>query len=137
METPVNHYFTSERVDIGNPDGGNPTCYICVNCTVTGAPPPDVTWEYKRGSMSDFSSIVINQSNASSPYFALDNGQVSIVLLLVLLLILLQKLCYNDIRNYHLIDNTNYRCTAANVGGSTYGIFNALVCKFCLKICNM
>ena len=87
--------------------------------------------------MSDFSSIVINQSNESSPYFALDNGQVSIVLLLALLLILLQKLCYNDIRNYHLIDNTNYRCTAANVGGSIYGIFNALVCKFCLKICNM
>ena len=130
METPVNHHFKMEKVSTGNPEDFNPTCYICVNCSVTGAPPPVVTWEYQYN--STFVPIITNQSNALSPYFVQDNGQVSIVLLLALLLSLLQKLCFNDLRNYHSIDNTNYQCTATNVGGSTYGKFNFRICKFCL-----
>ena len=127
MYPPTNHQFDPELVTIGSPD--NPTCYICVNCSAIGDPPPVVTWENQYNSMSDFSCIITNQSNASSPYSVQDNGQVSIVLLLTLLLILLQKLCFSDIRKYHSVDDTNYRCTATNVGGSTYGIVNVRVRK--------
>ena len=73
-ETPSNHEFNGEIVHIGNPD--NPTCYICVNCSVTGSPAPVVTWQYQLNGMADFSCIITNQSDASSPYFVKDNGQV-------------------------------------------------------------
>ena len=80
MYPPINHWFDPKIVRIGSLD--NPTCYICVNCSVTGIPLPVVTWENQYNSTSDFSCIITNQSNASSPYFLEDNGQVSIILLL-------------------------------------------------------
>ena len=73
-ETPRNHEFKAQLVHIGNPD--DPTCYICVNCSVTGSPAPVVTWEYQYNGMADYSCITTNQSDASSPYFVKDNGQV-------------------------------------------------------------
>ena len=76
VQTPQNQHFNPEVINIGD---GNPTCEICVNCTVTGDPPPIVTWEYQHGNMLKFSSVVTNQSNASSPYYIQDNGQVRII----------------------------------------------------------
>ena len=52
------------------------------------------------------------------------------MLALLLIFFILQKLCFNDIRRYYLVDDTNYQCTAANVGGSTYGSFSTTVSKF-------
>ena len=77
VQTPQNNHFKREEIYIG--DINHPTCVLCVNCTVTGAPAPVVTWEYLHGSMSEFIPIITNQSNASSPYYVQDNGQVCII----------------------------------------------------------
>ena len=61
-ETPINHEFKPQPVHIGNPD--DPTCYICVNCSVTGSPAPVVTWEHQYNGMADYSCITTNQSDA-------------------------------------------------------------------------
>ena len=71
-----NHHFHSKLIYIGVVN--NPTCIICVNCTVTGKPEPVVTWEHRTASMSKYMPVITNQSNASSSYFKQDNGQVSI-----------------------------------------------------------
>ena len=79
MQTPQGHVFPPVVINIGGENDSPPTCKICVNCTVTGDPPPSVTWEYEHGNMLKFSAIITNQSNASSPYYVQDNGQVKIV----------------------------------------------------------
>jgi len=76
VETPINHYFKSEVITIGNVN--DPICPLCFNCTVKGIPKPVVTWKYQTASMSDFMPVVTNQSNVSSSYFVQDNGQVNI-----------------------------------------------------------
>ena len=42
----------------------------------------------------------------------------------------LQKLCYNDIRNYKSVNGITYQCTACNVAGSIYATFTSIVSKF-------
>ena len=51
------------------------------------------------------------------------------MLALLLIVFILQKLCFNDIRRYHLVDGINYQCTATNVGGSIYGKFSTTISK--------
>ena len=74
----------TKTINIGGANGAAATCLICVNCTVRGAPAPTVTWQYQSGNMFGFNSVITNQSNASSPYYQLDNGQVSISAILTL-----------------------------------------------------
>ena len=76
VQTPQNRHFNPVVINIGD---GNPTCEICVNCTVTGDPPPSVTWEYQHDNMPEYSPIITNQTNASSPYYEQENGQVRIL----------------------------------------------------------
>ena len=136
---PPNHIFNAENIDVGGMDDPNPTCSLCVNCTVTGSPAPFVTWQFQHGSsMTGYDPVVTNQTNASSPYYTQENGQVRIPFtvkaFILSFVLILQKLCFDDIRNYKLVDNTNYRCTASNVGGSVSGTFKANVRKFQLLI---
>ena len=42
----------------------------------------------------------------------------------------LQKLCYNNIRNYESVNGITYQCTACNIAGSIYATFTGKVGKF-------
>ena len=97
MKPPQGHTFSNEITRIG--DDEDATCKICVNCSVTGNPEPLVTWEYQPKDMpGSFYPVVTNQSG---PYFVENNGQVSVTYTYCkhYYYILLQKLCYIDIRN--------------------------------------
>ena len=79
MKTPQGHVFPPVVINIGGENGSPPTCEICVNCTVTGDPPAVVTWKYQRDNMLEYSPVVTNQTNVSSPYYVQNNGQVNII----------------------------------------------------------
>ena len=85
LVTPQGHFFHAETINIGGAKGTIPSCLICVNCTVRGAPTPTMTWQYRDGTMSGFDYVITNQSNLSSQYYLQDNGQVSINALTTLL----------------------------------------------------
>ena len=70
------HSFSDESTHIGDLD--DPTCKICVNCSVNGDPQPVVTWEYQMvDNPGVFKPVVTNQSDPTSRYFVENNGQVS------------------------------------------------------------
>ena len=85
--------FSNEITYIGGGiDDPNPTCIICVNCSVTGDPAPVVTWEYQTNMPGVFNPVVTNQSDAASPYFVENNGQVSVTHIYILVSLLLASI---------------------------------------------
>ena len=77
LATPSGRYFSAEIINIGGANDAAPSCSICVNCSVRGAPTPYMTWQYQSGTMPTFNNVITNQSNPSSPYYQQDNGQVN------------------------------------------------------------
>ena len=78
LKTPLHGSFGTQTVNIGGANDATPTCLICFNCSVSGTPPPTVTWEYQSRTSFRFNPVTTNRSNSSSSYYLEDNGQVSI-----------------------------------------------------------
>ena len=94
MKPSQGHSFTNEITYIGNIS--NPTCIICVNCSVTGDPQAVVTWEYQT-KPGVFNSVVTNQSNQTSPYYVEDNGQVSVTLIVNVIHVIIKLLVFAEV----------------------------------------
>ena len=96
MKPSQGHSFTNEITYIGN--SRNPTCIICVNCSVTGDPPPVVTWEYQTNDNPGvFNSVVTNQSDPTSPYYVENNGQVSVTCIVNVIHAIIKLLVFAEV----------------------------------------